>query len=247
MNRRTRLAVAVGCLVLPPLGALGLSAVRHAVATSADALILVAFVIVVAVLADRLSGYLATVSSAAWFDFFLTRPYDRFAIDHRPDIETFVALLVVGVGVTELAEWSRRSRRRHDVSARLMAAVAEGAALGASGESARAVVDRSEELLVEVLELRACRYEPGDLEPPRARLLASGEVENAGLLWPVEEWGLPGPELEIAVTWRGRVRGRFVLTPRAAHPVARERRIAAVALAESVAGSLPSAGVRGGP
>ena len=43
-----------------------------------------------------------------WFDFFLTRPYDRFAISHRPDLETTIAIFVVGVLVTELAARSRR-------------------------------------------------------------------------------------------------------------------------------------------
>ncbi|HQU26005.1 MAG TPA: DUF4118 domain-containing protein [Acidimicrobiales bacterium] len=244
---RVRLAAWAVSFVAPLVVAAALIPVRTRFAGAAMALLLVAVVTVLAVLADRGAGYAATVSAAAWYDFYWAPPYGRFTIGHRPDLETFVALVVVGVGVTELAQWSRRSRQRHDESTRLVDAVAEGAALGASSEPARAVVARAEELLVEVLELRACRYEPGDLEPPRARLGLSGEVENAGLLWPVGEWGLPGPELEIAVTWRGRVRGRFVLTPRTAHPVSLERRVAAVAIAETVAGSLPGASVAGGP
>ncbi len=244
---RHRLVLWVGSLAAPLVVAVALIPVRAEFAGSAMALLLVAIVTAVAVVADRGAGYVATVSAAAWYDFYWAPPYGRFTIGHRPDLETFVALLAVGVGVTELAQWSRRSRRRHDESARLVGAVAEGAALGASSEPARTVVERAEELLVEVLELRACRYVPGDLEPPRARLLPDGEVENAGMLWPVEEWGLPGPETEIAVTWRGRVRGRFVLTPHTAHPVTLERRVAAVALAEAVAGSLPGASVPGGP
>ncbi len=244
---RVRLAVWGGSFIAPLVVAAALIPVRARLAGAAMALLLVAVVAVLAVVADRGAGYVATASAAAWYDFYWAPPYGRFTIGHRPDLETFVALVVVGVGVTELAQWSRRSQRRHQESTRLVDAVAEGAALGASSEPVRAVVARTEELLVEVLELRACRYEPGDLEPPRARLGPNGEVENVGLLWPVDEWGLPGPELEIAVTWRGPVRGRFVITPRTAHPVSLERRVAAVAIAEAVASSLPGASGAGGP
>ncbi len=48
------------------------------------------------------------MSAAVWFDFFLTRPYERFSILHRADIETTLLLLIIGVAVTELAVWGRR-------------------------------------------------------------------------------------------------------------------------------------------
>lgn len=51
---------------------------------------------------------LAAVSGAVWFDFFLTRPYERFTITRSTDIETTVLILVIGVAVTELAVWGRR-------------------------------------------------------------------------------------------------------------------------------------------
>ena len=51
---------------------------------------------------------LAALSAAVWFDFFLTRPYERFDITSRDDIETTVLLLVIGVAVTELAVWGWR-------------------------------------------------------------------------------------------------------------------------------------------
>ena len=244
---RLHLAAWAASLAVPLVVSLTLVAVRSRFANAAVALLLVGVVTVVAVLADRVAGYLATLSAGAWFDFYWTRPYDRFTIGHRPDLETFVCLVGVGVAVTELAQWNRRSRHRHHESAWLVAAIADASSLGASSEPAADVVERAGALLVEVLELRACRFEPGRAEPPRARLLVTGDVENAGLLWPVDEWGLPGPETEIAVSWRGRTRGSFVLTPRPAHPVSLERRVAAVAIAESVAGSLPGAGARGRP
>ena len=38
----------------------------------------------------RLAGVLAALLMAVWFDFFLTRPYERFSITRRTDIETTV-------------------------------------------------------------------------------------------------------------------------------------------------------------
>ena len=70
--------------------------------------VLVALIVAIAVLGDRRSGFLATASATLWFDFFLTRPYEKFAITQHADIEIAVSLFVVGLIVTELA-----ARNRH--------------------------------------------------------------------------------------------------------------------------------------
>jgi K+-sensing histidine kinase KdpD len=44
------------------------------------ALLLVVAVVAVAAIGSRAAGALAAVSAAAWFDFFFTRPYERFTI-----------------------------------------------------------------------------------------------------------------------------------------------------------------------
>ena len=74
------------------------------------ALALLLVVVAVAANGYRLAGFLAAVSVAVWFDFFLTQPYERFTITRRTDIETTVLLLVIGVAVTEIAVWGRRQR-----------------------------------------------------------------------------------------------------------------------------------------
>jgi K+-sensing histidine kinase KdpD len=63
-----------------------------------------------------LAGLLAAVSSAVWFDFFLTVPYGRFTIDDRADIETTVLLILVGVAVTEICLWGRRQQAKPAVN-----------------------------------------------------------------------------------------------------------------------------------
>ena len=49
------------------------------------ALLLVAVVVAVAANGNRVAGYLAAGSSAIWFDFFLTRPYEHFTISRRSE------------------------------------------------------------------------------------------------------------------------------------------------------------------
>jgi len=94
--------------VVAPLGVTAsLVPARASLAGTAAALILVAVIAAVAILGNRVAGLIASISSGLWFDFFLTRPYERFAISHRPDLETTVSLFVVGLIVTELAAHGR--------------------------------------------------------------------------------------------------------------------------------------------
>ncbi len=59
------------------------------------ALLLVVVVVAVASIGNRFAGALAAVSAAAWFDFFFTRPYERFTIHGSADITTAILLLAV--------------------------------------------------------------------------------------------------------------------------------------------------------
>jgi K+-sensing histidine kinase KdpD len=52
--------------------------------------VLVLWVVAAASTGVRLAGVLAALSSAVWFDFFLTAPYLTFVIIDRADIETTV-------------------------------------------------------------------------------------------------------------------------------------------------------------
>ena len=106
---RDQLAL-VAAVVLPLGVAALLVPFRANFANTASALILVAVIVAVAALGNRFSGFVATLSATLWFDYFLTQPYQRLAITHRPDVETAVCLLVVGIIVTELAA---RNRHHH--------------------------------------------------------------------------------------------------------------------------------------
>jgi hypothetical protein len=181
---------------------------------------------------------LATLSATLSFDFFLTRPYERLAITHRPDIETAVSLFIVGIVVTELAA---RGRHHYEAAAEEsdhIDRIHHISELAASGAPADEVIERVRGELIQLLHLRDCRYEPGVAERPRMRIEPDGQVVLGGRLWGVHRVGLPGPELELPVQRRGQVLGRYVLRPTPGFPVPLQRRIVAVALADQAGAAL---------
>lgn len=92
LPRLTRDRIALLAAIVGPLAvSAALTPVRHSLSNT-DAALLVAVVVAVAAVGHRVAGYLAAVSSAAWFDFFLTQPYEHFTITRRADVETTVLL-----------------------------------------------------------------------------------------------------------------------------------------------------------
>jgi|ERR1700722_240647 len=237
LRYRNRLSVAAA-LIAPLVIAAVLVPFRGSFAVTAAALVMVVVILTVAVTGNRIAGVVASASAAAWFDFFLVRPYDRFTISHRSDLETTIAILVVGVLVTELAARSRRHWQAANSSTAYVAMIHGVAVLAANSVPVSELLERTNESLVALLSLRACRFERALSDPPLAQIQSNGDVAHVGMRWPVREIGLPGPEAEILATWRGRVVGRFVLTPTPGLSVSLEQRIVAVAIADVVAAYL---------
>lgn len=237
LRNRSRLAVGSG-VVAPLVVAALMVPFRGTFASTAAALVLVIVIVTVAVIGNRLAGVVASASAALWFDFFLTRPYDRFAISHRPDLETTIAIFVVGVLVTEVAERSRQHWQSANSSTAYVAMIHGVAVLAADSAPVASMIERTNESLVQLLSLRACRFDPTLSDPPLAQIQSNGDVALVGLRWPVRDIGLPGPEAEILAKWRGRVVGRFVITPTPGSPVSLEQRIVAVAVADVFAAYL---------
>ncbi len=94
---RDRVAVLAG-LAAPLVMAVILVPFRSGLPNTDAALALILVVVAVAASGHRLAGVLAAVSAAAWFDFFLTVPYERFTITRRADIETTVLLAIGAAG-----------------------------------------------------------------------------------------------------------------------------------------------------
>jgi K+-sensing histidine kinase KdpD len=80
------------------------------VANTNAALVLVLLVVAAAATGVRTAGVAAALSSALWFDFFLTQPYQHFTITAQADVETAALLVLVGIAVTEVALWGRRQQ-----------------------------------------------------------------------------------------------------------------------------------------
>jgi hypothetical protein len=236
-HHRHRLMV-VAALVVPFVVALVLVPSRGSFTNTAAALVLVAFIVAISIVGSRLAGVVASLSSALWFDFFLTSPYERFAISHRTDLETTISIFVVGVMISELAQRSRHHARASSDEANYANMLSTLTGLAATSVPSSVIIEEASNSLVELLHLRRCRFERIVADPPLARILSDGVVEHVGLHWPVSELGIPGPEAEIVAEWRGRALGRFVVTPTPGEPVSRERRIIAVALANVVAATL---------
>ena len=132
---RDRLAVVAG--VAAPLAVTALLVpFRSSFPNTDAALALMLVVVAVAASGYRLAGILAAVSAAAWFDFFLTRPYERFTITRPADIETTVLLLVIGVAVTEIAVWGRRQHLAASRRAGYLDGISGAAQAVAAGGSA---------------------------------------------------------------------------------------------------------------
>ena len=239
---RYRGALVVVVAFLAPVGAaVVLGAFRGSFVNTAAALMLVAVVVAVAVTGNRFAGYAASISSALWFDFFLTKPYEHFAISHRENVETTLSLLVVGVIVSELAARIRHHARVSNEESEFVAMLRDLTDLASRPVPISEVVASTSASLTHLLHLRNCRFETVNDGHPLARLLADGTVSHVGFAWPVGDLGIPGPEAEILTEWRGLALGRFIITPTPGWPVSLERRIVAVSMASVAAATLNDA------
>jgi K+-sensing histidine kinase KdpD len=213
---------------------------RTSVPNTDAALALILVVVAVAALGSRPAGIVAAASAAVWFDFFLTRPYERFSITSRTDIETTVLILVIGVAVTELAVWGRRQQLTATRRAGYLQGINAAAEAVAVGGSASALIDDVSGQLVRLLSVRSCRFERGVAGLGRpARLRHDGRVigpdEQQELA--IEADGMP-TTTELLVENQGVLQGRFLLTADGGARPTVEQRLVAVAFADQVGAAL---------
>jgi K+-sensing histidine kinase KdpD len=236
---RDRLAVAAGLLGPLALAAILVPFRTHFPNTDA-ALAMLLVVVAVAANGNRLAGYLAAVSTAVWFDFFLTRPYEQFTINRQTDIETTVLLLVIGVAVTELAVWGRRQQTAASRRAGYLEGINATAEAVATGEAPPDLIEQVSAQLTRVLSLRSCRWQYGVAglgHPPRLR--HDGQVVAGDQVWDAESAGLPQEtETELLAEHNGLLQGRFLLSPQPGTRPSREQLLVAIALADQVGAAL---------
>jgi len=238
-SRRDGVAVLAG-LVAPLALAAILVPFRGGFPNTDAALALILVVVAIAANGHRPAGILAAVSAAAWFDYFLTRPYEHFTIARRADLETTILLLVIGVAVTEIAVWGRRQHAVASRRAGYLEGINAAAQAAASGSSPSALTEQVADQLTRVLSLASCRFQHGAAGLGRpARLRQDGTVLVAGRPWDVDAKGLPqGTDTELLVEGGGVFQGRFLMTPGLDTRPTAEQRLLAVALADQVGAAL---------
>ncbi|TPG14888.1 DUF4118 domain-containing protein [Pedococcus bigeumensis] len=214
-----------------------IGAAPDSVPDASAAVALVVVIVAASATGIRAAGLAAAVSSAVWFDFFLTQPYRSFAIDSAEDIEVALLLLVVGIAVTELALWGQHQRA--DLSRQRgyldgVMATAESVAQDAGASSVTsAVADR----IREVLDLDRCEFVASGTVPGGPLLERDGSVTRGGSSLDVDRGGLPiDSTIVLPVRSGTAARGYFQLTAasRVARPTRDQRRVA-VLLADQVA------------
>jgi K+-sensing histidine kinase KdpD len=176
---RDRLAVLAG-LVVPLALAVVLAPFRASFPDTDAALALLLTVVAVAANGNRLAGVLASASATVWFDFFLTRPYERFAIAGRTDIETTILLLVIGVAITEIAVWGRRQHAAASRRAGYLDGISAAARAVATGDSPAALIEQVSAQLTDLLSLSSCRFQygvAGSAGPPGCSGTAGSQPE----------------------------------------------------------------------
>jgi Domain of unknown function (DUF4118) len=227
-----------------PLAAAGIMvSVRDHVANTSLALIMVAVVVVAVTPGRRLAAVIAGVSAGLWFDFFLTRPFESFTIDHRADQETTGLLILVAVIVGEIAARNRRHRGDTAAARWTTSEISSVTRLLAAGATPAEVVDEVAAELVPLLFLDGCRFDPTLTQVTAPYLDRTGTVQYNVFARDPSRDGFPGKDVLLPVESHGHVVGCFVLRgPSLGVPVGNERLVAAVALADLAGAALGSSG-----
>jgi K+-sensing histidine kinase KdpD len=241
---QNRSAVLTAAAVVPLAVSGVLALFRDSLAPTTSVLILVLVVVAAAATGDRVAGIVAALSSGAWFDFFLTKPYSRFAINESADLQATVLLVLVGLGVTELALWGRRQQARASRSAGYLDGVIGTSVLVSSEQtSPKELTGHVARQIVELLGIDTCRFVPGLGPGPRTAVLdQDGQVVRRGHPVDVAQDGFPTEEeVALPVVHGGVAHGHFVLTSgsQIARPTSEQLRVA-VMLAGQVGAALTS-------
>jgi K+-sensing histidine kinase KdpD len=231
-----------GALVLPFATCAVLATVRDSVTAATAVLVLVLWVVAAAATGDRVAGVLAAVSGGVWFDFFLTAPYEHFTIKGSDDVEATVLLLLIGLGVTEIALWGHRQQTRAARRSGYLEGVLGTARLVSAGDTpAAALVDVVARQIAEVLGADECTYVDGPLSDPSLAVLDhEGVVSRRDHVIDVDRVGMPSNDyVALPVRTGSRVVGHFLVTcaSQVTYPTQEQRRVA-VLLADQVAAAV---------
>jgi K+-sensing histidine kinase KdpD len=236
-TQERRGAVLLAAVGLPLIWCSVAAQFRDDLTSATDALVLVLVVVGIAATGDRTAGVVAAVSGGAWFDYFLTAPYNRFTIDDANDVEVTVLLVAVGIAVTEIVLWGRRQQARASKRAGYLDGILSTSQIVAGGLSSTELTDEVAAHLTDLLGVDVVRFVPGgEISADRPVLGEDGEVTVRGTQVNVAKDGLPTlDETSLAAQHHGVVHGQFLITASTdvVRPTLEKRRVA-VLLANQV-------------
>ena len=219
-----------GAVLLPIVVGAVLGLLRDTMDPSTAAMVLVLPVVAAAATGDRIAGVLAALAAAGSFDFFLTEPFYSLSIHRQADLELAVALVVVGLAVTEIALWGRRQQAAAQRREGYISGLTHLLDLPAdTTEEARAAAIAT--AITTVLGADRCTWEPGHPRWNDAVVDADGRVTTGGRQIRVERVGLPTDGYAAVVVRRGtEVVGHFRVTAstHVVRPTAEQLRVAAL-------------------
>jgi hypothetical protein len=203
------------------------------------ALVMVVAVALVVLPGERMAALVAGISAGLWFDFFLTRPFERFTIQRSTDIQTTVLLAVVGVLIGEIAVRRRQARTESRTAHEEVLSLYVIAEMLANGSAAEQIVTLVAEQVKELLFLVDCRFDASVDHSKLPLLDRDGELHYGQLEWAVENFGLPNRDIVLPVESQGRWLGAYILRgPALGVPLSQDRRLASVALADLAGAAL---------
>jgi len=240
MRRRWSAAawVAIG-IAAPFVLATVLLPFQHRLDNTTVALLLVVSIVAVATCGRRAGAYAAAISSAVAFDLLYTHPFVSLRISASNDLQTDLALLLVGLAVGELAARGRRYQAKADSRRQELQRLHDIAGQVALENTADFVVMNVAMQLAQELGLADCRFEleyHDDRVPPHVD--RGGVVWWGPNVWDTRRWGLPPWGVELPVWGHGRQIGRFILVPQDARSVEVDALVNAVALADQAGAAL---------
>jgi len=242
MGSRARISLRMSLLIAfagPLAAAAVMVSLRTHTQPSSLALIMVVVVVVSLLPGHRGSAIVAGISAGLWFDFFLTRPYERFSIQRSSDVQTTVLLIIVAIAVGEIATRRRVARQESEVATQEMLSVYVVSEMLSAGANPGTVVDVVAEQLQELLLLSGCRFERSTGSEDRPFINRAGDLEYGHLDWRLERDGLPNKEVVLPVEHHGRPLGHYVLRgPKIGVALSHDRRLAAVALSDLAGAAL---------
>ena len=195
--------------LLPVAVAAVLILARGSINQSTAAMVLVLPVVAASATGDRIAGVIAALSAAGSFDFFLTEPYYSLSIHQRDDLELAIALVVVGLAVTEIALWGRRQQAaalRRDGYIQGLTHLLD-LPPDTTPEMRSAAIGTA---ITQALGAERAEWVPGHPRWNDAVVAADGSVTSGGRVVPVQRVGLPTESYTAIPVRRGdRVLGHF--------------------------------------